>query len=195
MRKLTIYTLAIMALIVSGCVIKNAALNNNSSPKNSVNNNNQNSNVPTLYPADSTVRINEYSPLFCKSDNKKCSQIKIVLEADLTKESSGDKLTGKFYIRGYLDNKKIGEKQLTQNYNPFCGDGGQKPCKPDTDVILTIDKPWQSNFYLTYKTDKDWSSDPGYFLTIKNTPTTSSYNDRFVGLSFEDNILYINFPQ
>jgi hypothetical protein len=165
--------------------------NENKNTNQSIFNNNEVSKGTPLYSADSTVRVNEYMSPICSSNGEKCDPIKVALEVDLTEASNGDQLTGKFYIRGYLAGNKIGEIQITKNYDPFGNEGGGSYTE-DTERILTLYAPFQSNFYLTYQTDEQF---PGYKLVLTNLQEPSSFSDRWVDFLYENGVLTISFPQ
>lgn len=201
-NSIVVNTNTTLNLNTNNTVNTNSSLNSNGNTNQVVNTNvNQpttDSNIDTqdnpLYSAGTTVQINEYMSPICSSYGDNCDQIKITLDVDLTEDSNGDKLTGKFYARAFLGDEKVGETQITQNYNPFCGDGGQ-PCVEDQERILTLDYPFQSNFYLTYQQSVPSFLEPGYILTLNNTPVQSSYSDRLVDFYYENDIVNISFPQ
>ena len=190
-------------------VIVNANTSLNSNINNTANTNtnqvvNTNVNQPTTngnidiqdnssYIAGETVQVNEYMSPICSQYGNNCDQIKISLEVDLTEDSNGDQLTGKFYARAYLANRKVGEIQITQSYDAFCGDGGQREaCTEDVERILTLNNPFKSNFYLTYQSEQQ---DIWYKLTLNNSPIQSSYSGRWIDFYYKNDVVNISFPQ
>ena len=144
-----------------------------------------------------TVRIDAH-PVICDEWGESCEDVIVALEVDLTQPSNGSELTGKFYVRGFLNGKKIGEIQITRNYNPFNGDGGT-PIVEDEDRVLTLKSPFMDNFYLKYYDSMShWSkisTNPGYELILRNLEEPSSFNGRWIDFSYQDDVLSISFPQ
>jgi hypothetical protein len=146
-----------------------------------------------IHKKNSTVLINKYPSIACSKYGDICDNVITTLEVDLTEPSYGDKLTGLFYVRGFLDGKKIGEKQIIKNYNQYSSNS------EDKNRILTLKYPFNSNYYLKYYDSmSNWGMDLifGYELIIKNLETPSSFNGRWIDFYYtkKDGILNINFP-
>lgn len=167
--------------------------------------------VKPVFESGETVLINEnVKPWKCSPNGDPCERVLVTTEIDLTEASMGDQLTGRFFIRAYngadyRNSPKIGELQITQNFNPFAGDGGGVPFEKDTEEILTIkasEKPpvmdelkFKDRFYLEYMDSVPGWDSPGYVLSITNEGKSFDFNGRFIDFYYSNGVLDINVPQ
>lgn len=167
-----------------------------------------------LLPLGSTVVTFSTSPgqkWKCSEYGDPCDNVRITTEVDLYKASTGDELTGKFFIRAYNDSSyklapKIGEMFLSQNAYLFDGDGGNDVFQVDKEVLLTIKasstapiaKRFEDKFSLEYMSPMPhWNpniKDSGYVLHLLNEGKVSDFNDRHIDFYFKDGLMDINTP-
>jgi hypothetical protein len=177
--------------------------------------------IKPVFESGETVLINEnYKPWKCSLNGDPCEKVLVTTEILLTEASMGNKLTGRFFIRAYngadyRNSPKIGELQITQNFNPFSGDGGGIPFEKEREEILTIkayEKPpvfseselkdrfnlvleFKDKFYLEYMDSVPGWDMPGYVLRIANEDKASDFNGRFIDFYYSNGVLDINVPQ
>jgi len=179
--------------------------------KNELNNQLKVEKAKPVFEAGKTVLISKnVKPWNCSKYGDTCEKILVTTEVYLTEPSMGDTLTGKFYIRSYdgndyLNSPKIGELQITQNFNPFAGDGGGVPYEKDTKEILTIKMSpdslptdefrFQNKFYLEYLNLIPSFNTPGYILHINNDGETSQFDQRMIDFLYKNENLSISTPQ
>lgn len=160
--------------------------------------------VQPSYEAGTTYLVSKnLKPWVCSANSDPCDNITVTTEVDLTKPVVGNELTGKYFIRAYdgdyKTGTKIGELQLTQNYNPF----GENTL--DSDEILTlltfqkqaqsIDSIFESIFYLQYNDSVPGWDMPGYILHLENEGKKSDYDGRFIDFLYKDGKMEISVPQ
>jgi hypothetical protein len=164
--------------------------------------------VPIYEVGDTVVVSEDFRKPRCSEREVECNKVLVTTEVDITEPSYGDELTGRFYIRAYngpsyIENQKLEETQITQNFNPFNGDGGS-PIVIDTAEILTIkatdanlpdDLKFKDKFYLEYIDSAASWSIPGYTFYLKNEGEESTYSKRFLDVGSFDGELSIGFPQ
>jgi hypothetical protein len=156
------------------------------------------------YEAGTTYMVSRnLKPWVCSANGDPCDNITVTTEVDLTEPAPGNELTGKYFIRAYdgdyKTGTKIGELQLTQNYNPF----GENTLDPDEILTLltfqkqaqSIDSIFESKFYLQYKDPVPGWDMPGYILHLENEGEKSDYDGRFIDFLYKDGKMEISVPQ
>ncbi|QQR83994.1 hypothetical protein IPJ72_02240 [Candidatus Peregrinibacteria bacterium] len=141
-----------------------------------------------------TIEISRMENAKCLETADPCPGLTVTTEIEAVEPFDGDSLTGHFYIRAYLNGKRVAEKQITQNFNRFDGDGGT-PIVEDTERILNIKKPFNTNFYLEYSESIPILNDSGHILHINNRGFESGYNGQIVHFFYSQGKLSIDFLQ
>lgn len=160
-----------------------------------------------VFESGETVLISRNDqPWKCSPNGDSCEEILVTTEIELTEASMGDQLTGLFFIRAYngtdyRNSPKIGELQITQNYNPFAGDGGT-PFEKDTEQVLTINAyeksqtrdelRFKDRFYLEFMGSvSDWGDSAGYMLRLENVKE-SNFNGQWIDFYYSNGVVNIS---
>lgn len=144
------------------------------------------------YMAGQVVTVNRYSAIKCSEFADSCpAGLSAELDVRLTEDSAPDKLTGEFFVKVYQNGTLVATKMLSQDWNPFGGDGGGVPMN-DGSSVMTISGNVKQKFSLTPNLRDEYSE---YFLNLKNDGGVSDMDGRWIDFGYSGGKVDISFIQ